>query len=77
MVKKELELVEKEGVLGMGRAKMEKEVMEGRAMEGVMAREGREIEVEGAEGIHRVGRKGESTLRHSKILTIPPDFHIR
>lgn len=84
MGKKERELVEMEGVLGMGRAKMEKVVVEERVemkkvveeervMEGVVAMEGTEIE---AEGIHTEGSKEESTLRHSKILKIPADFHI-
>nr|POE67512.1 hypothetical protein CFP56_36678 [Quercus suber] len=84
--KNERELEEKEGVWGMGRAKMEKLVVEERVvmkkvveeervMEGVVAMEGMEIEAKEAEGIHMVGSK-EETLRHSKILKIPADFHI-
>ena len=87
MGKKERELEEKEGVLGTGRAKKEKVVVEERVvmkkveeeervMEGVVAMEGMEIEAKEAEGIHMVGSKEESTLRHSKILKIPADFHI-
>ena len=33
------------------------------------------MEIEG-EGIHMVGSKEESTLKHSKILKIPTDFRI-
>lgn len=76
MGKKERELEEKEGILGMGRAKMEKVVVEEKVMEGVVAMEGMEIEAKEAEGIHMVGSKEESTLRHSKILKILADFHI-